>query len=90
MFFHVLGKYFASLPPVDPVSGSPIQSQYRTKITPHFEAPNPKHQSAGTAQPVQIGFLKAGQRRVMDIEECPIATPIVNEGMKKMRSEVQQ
>ncbi|KAG0054868.1 tRNA(m5U54)methyltransferase [Gryganskiella cystojenkinii] len=89
-FKNYAGKYFASLPPVDPVSGSPIQSHYRTKITPHFDAPNPKHVSAGTAQPVQIGFLKAGQRRVMDIEDCPIATPIVNEGMKKMRTEVQQ
>ncbi|KAF9558377.1 tRNA(m5U54)methyltransferase [Mortierella alpina] len=89
-FKNYASKYFASLPAVDPVSQSPIQSQYRTKITPHFEALNPKHQSAGTSQPVQIGFMQAGKRRILDIEECPIATPIVNEGMKTMRAEVQK
>ncbi|KAF9202791.1 tRNA(m5U54)methyltransferase [Haplosporangium sp. Z 27] len=89
-FKNYAGKYFASLPPVDPVSQSPIQSQYRTKITPHFEALNPKHQAAGTSQEVQIGFMQAGKRRILDIEDCPIATPIVNEGMKVMRSEVKK
>ncbi|KAF8933710.1 tRNA(m5U54)methyltransferase [Dissophora ornata] len=90
-FKNYAGNYFATLPPVDPVSQSPLQSQYRTKITPHFEAPNPKHRAAGTATgPVPIGFLQAGKRRVVDIEECPIATPILNDGMKKMRAEVQQ
>ncbi|KAF9120901.1 tRNA(m5U54)methyltransferase [Mortierella sp. 14UC] len=89
-FKNYAAKYFAVLPPVDPVSQSPIQSKYRTKITPHFEALNPKHQSAGIAQAVQIGFMQAGKRRILDIEECPIATPIVNEGMKTMRAEVQK
>ncbi|KAG0250740.1 tRNA(m5U54)methyltransferase [Mortierella polycephala] len=89
-FKNYASKYFASLPPVDPVSQSPIQSEYRTKITPHFEALNPKHQSAGKAQSVQIGFMQAGKRRILDIEECPIGTPIVNEGMKIMRAEVQK
>ncbi|KAF9428851.1 tRNA(m5U54)methyltransferase [Podila epigama] len=87
-FKNYASKYFSILPPVDPVSESPIQSQYRTKITPHFEALNPKHQSAGIAQPVNIGFLQAGKRRILDIEECPIATPILNEGMKVMREQV--
>ncbi|KAF9092664.1 tRNA(m5U54)methyltransferase [Mortierella sp. AM989] len=89
-FKNYAGKYFATLPPVDPVSQSPIQSQYRTKITPHFEALNPKHLAAGTSQQVQIGFMQAGKRRILDIEDCPIATPIVNEGMKIMRAEVQK
>ncbi|KAG0197203.1 tRNA(m5U54)methyltransferase [Mortierella sp. GBA30] len=89
-FKNYASKYFASLPEVDPVSQSPIQSKYRTKITPHFEALNPKHQSAGVSQPVQIGFMQAGKRRILDIEECPIATPVVNEGMKTMRAEVQK
>ncbi|KAF9920691.1 tRNA(m5U54)methyltransferase [Linnemannia zychae] len=89
-FKNYAAKYFADLPPVDPVSQSPIQSGYRTKITPHFEAPNPKHQSAGVVQPVHIGFMQQGKRRILDIEECPIATPIVNEGMKTMRAEVQK
>ncbi|KAF9351602.1 tRNA(m5U54)methyltransferase [Mortierella sp. AD094] len=89
-FKNYAGKYFASLPAVDPVSQSPIQSQYRTKITPHFEALNPKHQAAGTSQQVQIGFMQSGKRRILDIEDCPIATPIVNEGMKVMRADVQK
>ncbi|KAF9435223.1 tRNA(m5U54)methyltransferase [Entomortierella beljakovae] len=87
-FKNYASKYFASLPPVDPVSQSPIQSQYRTKITPHFEALNPKHLSAGIQHEVQIGFMQAGKRRILDIEDCPIATPVVNEGMKIMREKV--
>ncbi|KAI7815872.1 S-adenosyl-L-methionine-dependent methyltransferase [Gamsiella multidivaricata] len=83
-------KYFASLPAVDPVSQSPLQSQYRTKITPHFEVPNPKHRVADANQDVPIGFLQAGKRRILDIEDCPIATPIINEGMKIMRAEVKK
>ncbi|KAG0234142.1 tRNA(m5U54)methyltransferase [Actinomortierella wolfii] len=82
-------KYFANLPPVDPVSQSPIQSNYRTKITPHFEVPNRKHLAPGAPAPeVNIGFMQVGKRRILDIEECPIATPILNEGMTKMRAEV--
>ncbi|KAI8362215.1 S-adenosyl-L-methionine-dependent methyltransferase [Mortierella sp. GBAus27b] len=89
-FKNYASKYFSSLPPVDPVSQSPIHSQYRTKITPHFEAPNPKHRIPGSTQEVPIGFLQAGKRQILDIEECPIATPILNEGMKTMRAEVRK
>ncbi|KAF9585783.1 tRNA(m5U54)methyltransferase [Lunasporangiospora selenospora] len=89
-FKNYAGKYYASLPPVDPVSQSPLHSHYRTKITPHFEALNPKHQSAGVAQSVNIGFMQAGKRRILDIEECPIATPILNEGMAAMRAKVKE
>ncbi|KAG0004652.1 tRNA(m5U54)methyltransferase [Modicella reniformis] len=89
-FKNYADKYFASLPPVDPVAQSPLQSQYRTKITPHFEAPNPKHRVPGTEQEIPIGFLQAGKRRILDIEECPIATPILNEGMKTMRENVRK
>ncbi|KAF9971668.1 tRNA(m5U54)methyltransferase [Actinomortierella ambigua] len=82
-------KYFATLPAVDPVSQSPIQANYRTKITPHFEVPNRKHLAPGAPVPeVSIGFMQVGKRRILDIEECPIATPILNEGMTKMRAEV--
>ncbi|KAI1292476.1 tRNA(m5U54)methyltransferase [Mortierella claussenii] len=89
-FKNYAAKYFAVLPPMDPVSQSPIQSQYRTKITPHFEALNPKHQVTGVSKQVEIGFMQVGKRRILDIEDCPIATPIVNEGMKVMRAEVQR
>ncbi|KAG0292918.1 tRNA(m5U54)methyltransferase, partial [Dissophora globulifera] len=90
-FKNYAAKYFASLPPVDPVAQSPLQSQYRTKITPHFEALHPKHRAAGVVtEPVPIGFLYAGKRKILDIEDCPIATPILNEGLKIMRAEVQK
>jgi tRNA (uracil-5-)-methyltransferase len=89
-FKNYASKYFSSLPPVDPVSQSPIHSQYRTKITPHFEVPNPKHRIPESTQEVPIGFLQAGKRQILDIEECPIATPILNEGMKTMRAEVRR
>ncbi|KAK3814312.1 MAG: hypothetical protein J3Q66DRAFT_284873 [Benniella sp.] len=89
-FKNYAGKYFSTLPTVDPVSQSPLQSQYRTKITPHFEVPHAKHRVAGSTQELPIGFLQAGTRRILDIEECPIATPILNEGMKTMKAEVRR
>ncbi|OLL27086.1 tRNA (uracil(54)-C(5))-methyltransferase [Neolecta irregularis DAH-3] len=35
-----------------------------------------------------IGFNKKGRRSVLDIEVCPIATPVLNVGLKKSRENV--
>jgi tRNA (uracil-5-)-methyltransferase len=69
------------MPPILETVGSPLQYGYRTKITPHFDAPPKKFQKAGppiTAgtekmpQPewLKIGFNHVGKRDVMDIEVC--------------------
>ncbi|KAJ2487954.1 tRNA(m5U54)methyltransferase [Coemansia sp. RSA 2320] len=63
---------------VAPVSRSPLALGYRTKLTPHFDI----HKGTPADQ-VAIGFAMAGQRRVLDIEDCIIATDAVRQGAKQ-------
>ncbi|KAF5346081.1 hypothetical protein D9756_010839 [Leucocoprinus leucothites] len=96
--FSGLGQ--TSVPIVLPTIGSPLQYGYRTKITPHFEAASKsllkKWQQANIdkdevkEQPdwLKIGFNVVGTRKVLDIEECPIATPIINEALTTERARV--
>ena len=54
---------------------SPQKYGYRSKLTPHFEKPNPSHS-------FKVGFLKQGTRRTLiDVDQCPIATPAINEAI---------
>ncbi|KIN93516.1 hypothetical protein M404DRAFT_171053 [Pisolithus tinctorius Marx 270] len=85
----------SSIPTVLPTIGSPLQYNYRTKITPHFEAaPKRARQTeftdASTSKPdwLKIGFNEIGKRTVMDIEECPIATPVLNEAFGRIRKDI--
>ncbi|KAI0479523.1 uracil-5--methyltransferase [Xylariaceae sp. FL0804] len=78
----------ALIPPVGDTLGSPLQYGYRTKLTPHFDGPpgwKPRSRQPFAARP-DIGFLRKGTRRTIDIEECPIATDAVNTGMKAERA----
>ncbi|KAF5389637.1 hypothetical protein D9757_004151 [Collybiopsis confluens] len=77
----------STIPEIQPTIGSPFQYGYRTKITPHFQAPPPRIDRAALKSQVesgnkpdwlQIGFNIQGQNRVFDIEECPIATRVIN------------
>ncbi|ODQ66367.1 S-adenosyl-L-methionine-dependent methyltransferase, partial [Nadsonia fulvescens var. elongata DSM 6958] len=79
-------KYFSQLPTdlvpaVDPCVASPLKYNYRTKLTPHFDVPRKK---ALTELP-PIGFGMKGRSVVVDIEECSIGTPVINQGMKEQR-----
>lgn len=73
----------SAIPETQPTIGSPLQYNYRTKITPHFEAPPRAIQKAATKHPIdrsnlpdwlKIGFNVAGTRKVMDIEVNGIHT----------------
>ncbi|KAJ7496410.1 S-adenosyl-L-methionine-dependent methyltransferase [Mycena latifolia] len=83
----------SAMPPIESTMPSPLQYNYRTKITPHFEAPT-KAQSknrpkgTGTERPewFNIGFNRVGTHKVMDIEDCPIATPIIRETLPAVRA----
>ncbi len=67
---------------VDPVTPSPEQYGYRTKITPHFASPRSGEIGA-------IGFLRAGTRHVLvDVEHCPIARAEINEALPALRSQI--
>ncbi|KAL4069155.1 S-adenosyl-L-methionine-dependent methyltransferase [Scleroderma citrinum] len=86
----------SEVPTVHPTIGSPLQYRYRTKITPHFDAPPKRAREAEGANPIttikpdwlKIGFNEIGKRTVLDIEECPIATPVLNEALGGIRSDI--
>jgi tRNA/tmRNA/rRNA uracil-C5-methylase (TrmA/RlmC/RlmD family) len=67
---------------VEDVIASPQLFGYRSKITPHFEAPT--NGSIG-----DIGFLEAGSRfRIVDVPRCEIAMPELNEALTVRRADV--
>ncbi|KAI1790508.1 S-adenosyl-L-methionine-dependent methyltransferase [Ganoderma leucocontextum] len=86
------------IPPIQSTIGSPLQYHYRTKLTPHFQRPPfsfQKAQKRGDAPVIEgkpdwlkIGFHQVGTRHVMDIEECPIATPVINKALGPVRDNV--
>lgn len=85
----------SSIPAIQPTIPSPLQYGYRTKITPHFDPPPKKVQKQGPSTSeegkpswLKIGFNQTGKRVVMDIEECPIATPVLNEAYAPMRDNI--
>ncbi|KAK9334081.1 S-adenosyl-L-methionine-dependent methyltransferase [Lipomyces starkeyi] len=72
------------IPAIGDTIGSPLEYGYRTKLTPHFDVPRNSH--VPTVTP--IGFTQKGRSFVIDIEECPIGTPAINEAYKKERIRV--
>lgn len=77
------------LPPVGPTMPSPLQYNYRTKLTPHFDGPRKGGFTKDTPIP-PIGFMLKGRMKTMDIEDCPIGTPAVREGLKKQHKWVRE
>jgi 23S rRNA (uracil1939-C5)-methyltransferase/tRNA (uracil-5-)-methyltransferase len=75
---HMAGIEF----PVAPVVASPREYHYRSKITPHFNAPR-----GGGAVP--IGFLRQGTRfDIVDVPHCPIATEAINVRLGAVREAI--
>lgn len=75
-------KYMAGVVfPVSPVIGSPVEYGYRSKITPHFNAPR------GDGAELPIGFLRQGTRfDIIDVPRCEIATAPINERLAESRA----
>ncbi|KAJ2552719.1 tRNA(m5U54)methyltransferase [Coemansia sp. RSA 1933] len=67
---------------ISEVIQSPLPLGYRTKLTPHFDI-----RKDTPPEQVSIGFTVAGQRRVLDIEDCMIGTDSVRRGMLKARQD---
>lgn len=84
-------KYYcltdAQLPQVGPTFPSPETMSYRTKLTPHYDVPKTKSPE-WLAQAPAYGFNHKTLGRVVDIEDCPIGTSVVREGLKKSREDV--
>ena len=88
-------KYMAGVEfAVNPVIGSPREFGYRSKITPHFHVgrdgppgrPPDDGAPGGRALP-SIGFLKHGNRfELVDVPQCPIATPEINAKLPEVRA----
>ncbi|SZF05571.1 unnamed protein product [Blumeria hordei] len=84
------------IPPVGMTIGSPLQYGYRTKLTPHFDAPKGYISKADKMRGVKnhfkdvpkIGFNAKGASYTLDIEDCPIGTDAVRMGMKRERLRV--
>lgn len=79
---HLSPKLWASgkLPKIHATIGSPKEWGYRTKLTPHFDAP-----------PVgPIGFGMRARKDIVDIEECMIGTDAVNRGLTDRRGFVHE
>jgi tRNA (uracil-5-)-methyltransferase len=85
-------RNFSQLPPelvpsIQDTIGSPLQYNYRTKLTPHFDGPpggTRKVKKSFEAVPT-IGFNTKTSKKVLDIEDCPIGTPAVRLGLKRER-----
>lgn len=92
-------KYFApwssagKLPTVEATQSSPLQYGYRTKLTPHFDVPHkipenyvrPSFGFGSKGRPQWRECAEGGTQLVIDIENCPIGTPIVNMGFTNER-----
>ncbi|CDS01775.1 related to TRM2-tRNA(m5U54)methyltransferase [Sporisorium scitamineum] len=85
------------VPKVLPTIASPNQYNYRTKLTPHFELPYGLRRGRKGVNgqngekphySVPIGFDCIGTKRVMDIEECPIATKTINKALPAAKKKV--
>lgn len=95
-------KYFAPklaeiIPEVDSTEPSPLKYNYRTKLTPHFNIPNWVRTKGETLEDrPSFGFgakgrpqwrqTEGGEGQIVDIEDCPIGTSIINLGMKHERA----
>jgi 23S rRNA (uracil1939-C5)-methyltransferase/tRNA (uracil-5-)-methyltransferase len=85
---HMAGIEFA----VAPTIPSPREFGYRSKITPHFQVrrafPPPASPSGSdTDATPPIGFLKQGTRfELVDVPQCPIATPEINAALPAVRA----
>ena len=64
-----------------PVIASPRPFGYRSKITPHFNAPREGRELA-------IGFLRQGNRfEIVDVPRCEIATEAINARLEAVRAD---
>ena len=88
------------IPAIGDTIGSPLQYGYRTKLTPHFDGPpgsmtrrakrSDISERKGFQEIPPIGFQLKGTRKTIDIEDCPIGTDAVREGMRTERKRISE
>ena len=67
-----------------PTTGTDEIFEYRNKLTPHYEAPIKMGDDAYELQ--GIGFQQVACKDILDVEDCPIATPAINVKFKEVRA----
>ena len=72
-----------NIPAVKDTVGTEHIYGYRSKLTPHYNRPNKK-----TGLIEAVGFQKKSARVLVDVPECFIATPAINEKFKDVRLDV--
>ena len=86
-----------AVPAVGYTIGSPLQYGYRTKLTPHFDGPPGSMSRKARRDPAErrgftevppIGFMLKGTRKTIDVEDCPIGTDTVRQGINIERKKI--
>ena len=72
---------------VSPTIGTDEIYGYRSKLTPHYQAPT-KRENGIDKQISTIGFLRQTSRSIIDVPSCIIATQAVNEKYQQIRGEL--
>ncbi len=100
LFERLGGLSPANFPPVLDTIGTDEVFGYRSKITPHYDAPMQKkalkrargNGDAATTSNVAceigpIGFKEKSSHRLVDVPYCHIATPAINDALRRAREE---
>jgi tRNA (uracil-5-)-methyltransferase len=69
---------------LSPTLGTEQVYGYRSKLTPHYQAPD--EIEPGQYEMQAIGFQKSSNRQLVDVVECPIATPAINAAFHETRT----
>jgi tRNA (uracil-5-)-methyltransferase len=77
---------------VSPTLGTEHVFGYRSKLTPHYQAPAKRRRGGPTVEGDKniqaIGFQRQTSRSIIDVTTCPIATLAVNEKYEQARTEL--
>ena len=73
---------------VSPTLGTDEIYEYRSKLTPHYQAPVKSEDGSRSKQIETIGFLRQTSRSIIDVPSCIIATKPVNEMYQREREEL--
>lgn len=69
-----------------PTIGTEEEYYYRSKITPHYDAPT----TEGSIGPIGFNKKNVSQRAVVDVQHCVIATRAINEKLITVRRELHE
>jgi tRNA/tmRNA/rRNA uracil-C5-methylase (TrmA/RlmC/RlmD family)/predicted GIY-YIG superfamily endonuclease len=98
LFERLGGMKADEFPSVLPTLGTDEIFGYRSKITPHYDAPmkkKGKKNKDGSYDGIPceigpIGFKEKASHRLVDVPYCHIATPAINEALARVRDETRK